>query len=79
MIAMLFKNKKIQLIFVLIAAMVFGLIGFYLGKKTIKEGETHTEIVYVKTEHSRWHVNLRKHFLLNIYWPVSLEHFLRAI
>jgi hypothetical protein len=50
MIAMFFKNKKIQLIFVLVAAMVCGLIGFYLGRKTVKEGETHTEIVYVEGE-----------------------------
>ena len=48
MIAMLFKNKKIQLIFVLIAAMAFGLIGFYLGRKTVKDGEVRTDIVYVE-------------------------------
>ena len=47
---MLFKNKKIQLVFVGISVIIFGLIGFYLGRKTVKEGEIHTEIVYVEGE-----------------------------
>lgn len=43
-------NKKIQLVFIAIIIIAFGLIGFYLGRKTVKEGDTHTEIVYVEGE-----------------------------
>ena len=50
MCANFLHDKKFQLIFVGIAVITVGLLSFYLGRKTVKEGETHTEIVYVKGE-----------------------------
>lgn len=41
-------NKKFQLIFVGIAVITVGLLSFYLGRKTVKDGEVRTEIMYVE-------------------------------
>lgn len=43
-------SKKYQLIFVGVSVIIFGLFGFYLGRKTIKEPKPRTEIVYIKGE-----------------------------
>ena len=48
MYANFLHNKKFQLIFVGISVIIFGLLGFYLGRKTMKEPNPRTEIVYVK-------------------------------
>lgn len=50
MYANFLHNKKFQLIFVGISVITVGLLSFYLGRKTVKEGKTHTEIVYVEGE-----------------------------
>lgn len=41
------NTKKSQLICAVIAVVLFGLLGFFLGRKTVKEPEPRTEIVYV--------------------------------
>lgn len=43
-----FTEKRLQIICVIIAILCFGLIGFWLGRKTVPFKESHTEIVYVK-------------------------------
>lgn len=45
-----FTEKKIQIIYVVVAIITFGIIGFYLGRKTVTVGKPHTEIVYVTGE-----------------------------
>lgn len=44
------KEKKIQIICVIIGILIFSVIGFYLGRKTINSGTPKTEIVYIKGE-----------------------------
>lgn len=44
----IFTEKRLQIICVVIAIFAFGLIGFYLGRKTIATDKPHTEVVYVK-------------------------------
>ena len=44
------KTKKSQLICGVISLILFGLIGFYLGRKTVKEGEPRIEIVYKEVD-----------------------------
>ena len=45
-----FNTKKSQLVCVAIAVVLFGLIGFFLGRKTVKESKPRIEIVYVPGE-----------------------------
>lgn len=44
------KEKKLQIICVIIGILIFSVIGFYLGRKTINSGTPKTEIVYIKGE-----------------------------
>lgn len=44
------KEKKLQIICVIIGILIFGVIGFYLGRKTINSDTPKTEIVYIKGE-----------------------------
>lgn len=44
------KEKKLQIICVIIGILIFSVIGFYLGRKTINSDTPKTEIVYVKGE-----------------------------
>jgi len=44
------KEKKLQIICVIIGILIFSVIGFYLGRKTINSDTPKTEIVYIKGE-----------------------------
>ena len=44
------KEKKLQIICVIIGILIFSAIGFYLGRKTINSDTPKTEIVYIKGE-----------------------------
>lgn len=44
------NNKRLQIICVIAAIILFGALGFYLGRKTITTGVPKVEVVYVKGE-----------------------------
>ena len=44
------KEKKLQIICIIIGILIFSVIGFYLGRKTINSDTPKTEIVYIKGE-----------------------------
>lgn len=46
----IFSEKKLQIICVVIGILLFGALGFYLGRKTIATDKPRTEVVYIKGE-----------------------------